>query len=153
MTRAARIVRGAGLAAAAIVAVGCGGEPTGVGGSFGGRMIAVGPTTRGLDPALVGRWSRIVLVDAAAGLTASETRWTFFADGTVERRLITSNLTLGLADQVITRGRWSTAGDGTVAIVFDDASGTTLRLPYTVVPRTDGAQLTLGGLLHERFTP
>lgn len=148
MTRAAR--RLAAAAAAALLAA-CAGDPTGIEATSGGQMVAVGGPSRTLDRALVGRWSRIVLTELSAGLTASETRWTFHADGLVERRLITSNLTLGLADQIVTLGTWSTAGDGTVTIVFDDATGTTVRLPYTVSPRVDGAVLTLGGLRYERL--
>ena len=116
-------------------------------------MYAAGAAPRTLDQALVGRWTRLLLIDASVGLSTSETRWAFFADGRVERRLVTSNLTLGLADQVVSLGRWSTAGDGMVTIVFDDATGTTLRLPYAVTATLDGAVLTLGGLRYERFIP
>ena len=150
MTRSRRGVAAAGAAAALLLAA-CGGEPTGIDRTSGGPMIAVGGATRTLDGALVGRWSRLVLTELAAGLTASETRWTFLADGRVERRLVTSNISLGLADQVVTLGTWTTAGDGTVTIVLDDAAGTTLRLAYTVVSRADGAVLTLGGLQYERL--
>ena len=129
------------------------GDPTGLDGATGEPLLAGGVSRRTLDLALVGRWQRVVVVDAAAGLTASETRWTFLADGRVERRLITSNLTLGLADQIVSFGTWRTAGDGTVTIVLDDATGTTLRLAYAVAPRVDGSQLTLGGLVFERYAP
>lgn len=138
-------------AAAAFLLAACGGDPTGIDRASGAPVIAVGGATRTLDGALVGRWSRIVLTELTAGLTASETRWTFLADGRVERRLVTSNLSLGLADQVVTLGTWTTPGDGTVTIVLDDAAGASLRLAYTVVSGVDGAILTLGGLQYERL--
>lgn len=153
MTCAARVGRRLAAAGAALLLAACGGDVTGVEASSGGPMIAVGGASRTLDRALVGRWSRLVLTQLSAGLTASETRWTFLADGRLERRLITSNLTLGLADQVLTLGTWSTAGDGTVTIVLDDAARTTVRLPYAVVATVDGAVLTLGGLAYERLEP
>ena len=142
----------AALAAALLLAA-CGGDVTGIEGSSGGPMIAVGGAARALDRELVGRWSRLVLVELDAGLTASETRWTFLADGRVERRLVTSNLTLGLADQVVSTGTWSTAGDGTVTIVLDGPPATTLRLAYAIEPRVDGAVLVLGGQRYERLAP
>ena len=148
-----RPARRLATAAAALLLAACGGDPTGVEGSSGEPMFVVGGTTRTLDRDLVGRWSRIVLTELAAGLTATETRWTFFADGLVERRLVTSNLTLGLADQVISLGRWTTGSDGTVTIVLDDATGTTVRLAYAIEPRVDGAVLVLGGLRYERLVP
>ncbi len=138
-------------AAAALLLAACGGDPTGFDGSGGGPTIVVGGTPSALDRALVGRWSRTVLTQLSAGLTASETRWTFHADGRVERRLVTSNLTLGLADQVVSLGTWAPAGDGTVTIVLDDAPATTLRLAYAIEPRVDGAVLVLGGVRYERL--
>ena len=147
MTRTRRVA----AAAAALLLAACGGDPTGVDRDSGAPVIAVGGATRTLDGALVGRWSRTVLAELTAGLTASETRWTFLADGRVERRLVTSNLSLGLADQVVTLGTWTAAGDGTVTIVLDGAPGTTLRLAYTIASDVDGAILTLGGLQYERL--
>lgn len=141
------------IVAAALLLAACGGDPTGIERSSGGPIAVGGGTTRALDRSLVGRWSRIVLTELSAGLTASETRWAFLADGRVERRLVTSNLTLGLADEVVSFGTWTTVGDGTVAIVIDGASGTTLRLAYAVEPRVDGAVLVLGGLRYERLAP
>ena len=150
MTGAARRLA---LAAGALLLAACGGDPTGLESSDGGRMIAGGgATARALDPALVGRWSRVVLLgDASGGIDATETRWTFRADGRLERRVIATNLTFGLADEIVTTGRWSTGGDGFVTITLDGEPAATLRLEYRIVARLDGAELALGGVTYRRL--
>lgn len=135
----------------ALLGAACGGDPTGIEPAAGAPTFAAGGGARTLDAAIVGGWSRIVLTELPAGLTASETRWTFRADGVVERRLVTTNLTLGLADQIVATGTWRTAGDGTVTIALDGPTGATLRLEYAIEPRIDGAVLVLGGQRYERL--
>lgn len=146
----------AGLAAAALALSACGGDPTGLeAGSapqFAGGPGAAG-AARTLDPALVGSWSRTLLfADDVGFVIATETRWTFRADGAAERRVVTSNLALDLADQIVSFGEWST-DRGTLVVRLGPGAGDVLRAPYRVEARLDGARLLLDGLAYLRLSP
>jgi hypothetical protein len=146
--RAARLI----VAALAAVLGACAGEPTGLEDLGTGGYARGGAAARALDPALVGTWSRVLLLGGDRGVAhAIETQWTFRADGRAERRVVTTNLALGLGDQILTVGQWSTERDGTLTVAFAGAAGGTFRARYRVLARLDGAQLALDDQLFERL--
>ncbi len=101
----------------------------------------LGPVAGAPLPArdVVGTWTRTVaFTDGSGGVSSSETVWTFAPDGVAVRLLVARNLTAGVADTMVTRGRWSVAGDlfefrfdpprtGSVAFRYR-ATATTLHL-------------------------
>ncbi|HEU4631258.1 MAG TPA: hypothetical protein VFS08_16015 [Gemmatimonadaceae bacterium] len=105
------------------------------------------------DTSVVGTWNRtLVAVDETGDVTTSETTWTFAADGRATRRIVTSSLSLGLADQTLATGRWTTEGDELV-VRFDPPTGGELRLPFQVRVQLDGTLLVLGGQLFRLVAP
>lgn len=144
----------AAVAIAALALAGCGGDPVGLDPATAPQFAGGGPAAAPVgarDPALVGTWSRTALFTDDRGLVlATETRWTFVADGAAERRVLTANLTLGLADQIVSFGEWSTER-GTLVVRLGPAAGDAIRHPYRVEARLDGAQLVLGGIVHQRL--
>lgn len=140
---AAAVVMTATLAA-------CGGAPSGLDDASPVRFASGTATgTRAGDASLVGTWSRtLVIVDDRGDVTTSETVWTFTSDGRATRRIVTSNLSLGLADQTVAVGSWTTEGD-VLVVRFAPPTGGELRLPFQVRVQFDGTQLVLGGQLFQ----
>jgi hypothetical protein len=73
------------------------------------------PATIGGDatvtPSLVGPWRRSLSFTDEFGFAHSvETTWEFLGDGSARRTVISSNLTLGVADSVVTTARWRVNG-------------------------------------------
>jgi hypothetical protein len=89
--------------------VACSGDgPIGPNGPIVARPGA-GTTTAALE--IGGAWQRrLFFVDDYAFARETETTWQFLSDGTAVRTEIARNLTLGLADVVISTGRWSLTG-------------------------------------------
>ncbi len=90
--------------------------------------------------ALVGRWSRIVIFDAAGQTQASETIWEFAANGAATRTVIASNLTAGIADAVVAHAQWTLRGTSIVITFLPPDSGVVI---FNV--RIAGSTLTLDG--------
>jgi len=105
----------AALAGALAALAACeGGELTGL--RTGGGGIMVRGTTGGAGGSqtssiVVGRWWRIVTFSSGGAARTSETTWDFYADGTAQRTLVTTNVTEGVADVLVWEARWATAGD------------------------------------------
>jgi hypothetical protein len=112
-----------------------------------------GSSAQARDEALLGTWSRTLLTTGASGfLLSSETRWTFAADGGVERRVVTYDYGFGLGDQVITTGTWTTDA-GSITIRFDAPLGGSVSFAYRVTATLEGALLALDDLVFQRVTP
>jgi hypothetical protein len=130
------------------VGVGCSGELTGIGGatnsaSFGDGSRSV--TRAGLDAALVGRWRRAVAVAAGyATAGSSETTWTFAADGSALRSVVTRDPALGLVDSYTVAASWRADGR-TVLIALRSPELGPARFTYAVVRTTSGDVLYLDG--------
>jgi hypothetical protein len=91
--------------------------------------------------AVVGNWRRAVFfLDDFNFSNSSETTFQFSGDGSVVRTQVTRNLTLGLADSVVSTGRWTITGTQLV-IDFVTPSSFQLVLQAGVV----GDELTLSG--------
>jgi hypothetical protein len=95
-----------------------------------------------LDTLLVGRWTRAVLFEDAAGrLLGSRTTWTFGADGLAQRAVVSLNFTDGLSDSIATSARWRTEGREVVISFFDVGAGVA-RFTY----EASASRLFLGAL-------
>jgi hypothetical protein len=114
------------------------GTPAGINGT--------GSTT--INAALIGTWQRtVVFVDEFGFSIAIETTWQFRADGTFTRTIVTSNITLGLSEAVVTTGRWRIEGT-TLVVEFDPPDSGDLIFEFVLV----GDELTLGGELFFRVS-
>lgn len=109
----------------------------------------VGPTTARIgrvggsntSTALLGSWRRaIFFLDDFNYSRSSETTYQFAADGTALRVQVARNHTLGLADILVSAGRWRLEG---TRIVIDFVSPSTFQLALDM--RLVGDQLELGG--------
>lgn len=110
--------------------VGAGGGGGGVIGGGGGSQSA----------ALLGQWTRALLVETPDGdIHESRTTWEFRADGSAIRWVTAWNWTTGVYDTLTSVAQWSTAGS-TMTIVYIAGTSGTLTLAY----RLDGDVLTLG---------
>ena len=145
-------VVGAMLVLAAI-AGGCDGHPTTITGTIGAPRpgnpgtTGSGTTSASRDSRLAGRsWSRTVLLqDNAGAVHSSRTTWHFGADGIATRSVVATNLTFGIAHQVVTLARWRTQGGTVVLDYLPDGSGSAV-FEYSF----QGTALILGGLGFEQ---
>lgn len=125
------------LVAALLLLVGCdAGGTVGLSDDPAVRPVAGAPLP---SRDVVGTWTRTVaFTDGSGGVSSSETVWTFAPNGVAVRLVVARNFTAGVADTVITRGRWSVSGDrldfrfdppatGSVAFRYR-ATATTLHL-------------------------
>jgi hypothetical protein len=103
--------------------------------------VADGGTTGGSQSsALVGSWTRALLVEGANGdIHESRTNWEFRSDGSAIRQVIAWNWTTGYFDTVSSVAQWTTAG-ANITITYTAGSSGTLTLAW----RVDGDVLTLG---------
>ena len=155
--RRARGARGALFAAAlASAATGCSGEISGVAGSTSAVTIGSSPFARGrtsFDAALLGRWRRAVLFRGADGTShGSEITWSFAADGSALRSVVSRNVTLGLADVVSTAASWRTEGNTVVIVYLSPGSGA-VRFTYFVDRTAYGDVLYLDDQAFTRVGP
>ncbi len=90
---------------------------------------------------IVGSWERAVFFQDEFGFShATETFFQFNGDGSVTRTQTERNVTLGVADSVVTTGRWTLTGTQLV-IDFSTPPPFQLTLQATIV----GNELTLSG--------
>ena len=107
-----------------------------------------GAGSTSINSALIGTWQRtVVFVDEFGFSIAMETTWRFGADGTVVRTIVTSNLTLGLSEALVTTGQWRIEGTSLV-VQFDPPDSGELIFEFLIV----GNELTLGGELFFRVS-
>lgn len=100
--------------------------------------------TGGIQAALVGEWSLILVNQDASGalVSSSETRWRFASDGTATRTSIATSFISGIQDVVTTTGRWkATATNITITL-----SGSDMVLPWNIERSSQGEVLVLGTL-------
>jgi len=111
---------------------------TGSGG--GGVIVGAGGGSGSQSSAVVGTWTRALLVETPDGsIHESRTTWEFRADGSGIRTVTAWNWTAGIYDTITSVAQWSTNG-ATMTIVYIAGSSGTLTLAY----RIDGDVLTLG---------
>lgn len=90
---------------------------------------------------LVGTWRRTVyFIDDFGYAHSSETSWQFSADGAMARVQVTRNLTFGIADVLVSAGRYRVEG---TRVVIDIITPTPTQLSYEV--RRTGNQLEIAG--------
>lgn len=91
--------------------------------------------------AIVGTWRRtIYFIDDSGYAHSSETSWQFAADGAAVRVQVTRNLTFGIADVLVSAGRYRLEG---TRIVIDLVTPVPSQLTYEV--RRTGTQLEIAG--------
>lgn len=98
-----------------------------------------------LDPAVVGRWTRLLLFTDVDGTQRGSTlTFDLRSDSTFTRTLVTSNFTLGIEDTVVESGRWFTLG-GHLTLRYNpnQPDERTSRFAYRLVRRSDGNQVLL----------
>lgn len=112
-----------------------------------GHVESGGGTAGTQSPSLVGRWSNTVLITTPTGdVQSSQTIWSFRADGTADRTVITRSVAAGVADTVVSSARWATSG-ARVTITFDTPGSGTVTFDFSV----SGDTLTLGGQTFTRI--
>lgn len=100
------------------------------------------------NSALIGSWQRtIVFFDDFGFMHSSETTWTFETSGLAERSVVTTNVTLGVADTAFTDARWRLDGTNLIIDFTAPASGT-----ITLEARVQGTSLFLAGQEYLRIT-
>ena len=91
--------------------------------------------------AIVGSWQRtLVFFDDFGFMHASETTWTFETGGLAERSIVTTNVTLGVADTAVTEARWRLDGTNLIIDFTAPTPGT-----VTLEARVQGTSLFLAG--------
>ena len=97
-----------------------------------GIQVGVGNATSGQHNAIVGIWTRVVVVTDNAGTAhSSRTTWEFRSDGTATRTLITQNLDAGISDVLSANASWHTEGS-TIVISFRAPDSGTSRFGFSV---------------------
>ena len=100
------------------------------------------------SPAIVGTWQRtLVFFDDFGFMHSSETTWTFETGGLAERSVVTTNVTLGASDTVITQARWRLDGTNLIIDFTAPTPGT-----ITLEARVQGTTLFLAGQEYLRIT-
>ena len=95
---------------------------------------------------LVGTWRRtIFFVDDVGIARSSETTWQFAADGGAARVQVSRNFTFGLADVLVSAGRYRLSN---TTIIIDLVTPSPLQLQFEV--RLTGDQLELAGQTYLR---
>jgi len=110
--------------------------------------VGFGGNSTTISQSLVGTWRHTFeFVDDFGFANATVTTWTFAADGSAERTLVTQNFTVGSADTLLTTARWSASGDS-LTIQFTSPSPGTFEFKVSV----QGNQLTLAGEAYTRVS-
>ena len=95
-----------------------------------------------------GTWRRnLVFFDDFGFMHSSETTWEFERGGSATRTVVTTNVTLGAADTIVTTATWRVEGTS-VIIDFTAPSPGTITLEFRVQDTT----LFLAGQEYERVT-
>lgn len=153
--RATLVVTGAFLA---LSAAACGGVPTALDDGREPTFIGGAPVAA-RDSALVGIWfRRAFATDGRGNVFGVETTWTFADDGTVQRRLLTDDLTSGIFDELVATGSWSTTagvggGANVLTVRFTAPTATTLQFQYQSTFDSQGSLLLLDGIIYRRLVP
>lgn len=109
-------------------------------GSGGGVILGGGSGGGAHASAMLGQWTRALLVAGADGdIHESRTTWEFRADGSAIRYVTAWNWTEGIYDTISSVAQWTTSG-ATITITYIAGSTGTLTLAW----RVDGDVLTLG---------
>lgn len=115
------------------------GDSTVVGTAGGGGVVG-GGGGGSQSSAVLGQWTRALLVETPDGsIHESRTTWEFRADGSAIRWVTAWNWTAGIYDTITSVAQWTTNGS-TMTIVYIAGTTGTLALDY----RIDGDVLTLG---------
>mgnify|MGYP001555340427 CR=1 FL=1 len=115
------------------------GQSNGAGGGGGGG-------TGNVDTALVGSWVGPTTQDTVNGHAQNvNTAWTFTADGSVLRQVVTLDMVTGIADTVISSGTW-TGNGSSLSVSFTTPNAENLSFSYTVA----GSLLTLDQVQYVR---
>jgi len=143
------VVLTAALAACALQAAcagvevisGTGGAP---GGSDGGSMVGTGGGTGtgggSASSALLGRWTRVLLVIADNGdAHESRTTWEFRQDGSAIRTVTAWNLSQGVFDTITSVAQWTASGSQLTITYIAPLTGTA-TFSYSI----NGDVLTVG---------
>jgi hypothetical protein len=112
------------------------------GGSGGGTLVGTGGGTGGgsTSSALLGRWTRVILLIADDGQAhESRTTWEFRQDGSAIRTVTAWNLSQGVFDTVTSVAQWSTNGSQLTITYIAPATGTAI-FSYSI----SGDVLTVG---------
>ena len=138
-----------GLCFALAIAASACGERVDVTGTAGAPRTGIGTgggSGGGVAGRLVGHWSRTVLLqDHFGAIHASRTSWRFGSDASATRTVVSSNLTFGFVDSVVTRAQWRVQGSQLV-ISYQAPGAGDVRFDYLL----QGATLLLDGLPFER---
>jgi hypothetical protein len=135
--------------ALALITAACGEFPTSVSASTRGNFRGGGTTTAParLSLALVGQWRRtLVFVDDFGGTNVIATLWSFRADGTFTRSIVTSNVNSGIGDSRSIAGRWEI--DGNIVTLVFHGGFDSQRVTFFF----SGADLILGGAEYVRVS-
>ena len=141
-SRRARRISAVALCAAVLAASACAGVEnlsgtTATLGTGSGGILSGGGTQ---SNALLGRWTRAILLQAPGGVIhESRTTWEFRADHSAIRNVTAWNWTDGFYDTLSSVAQWTTSGSNITLVYIAGTSGT-LTLDY----RIDGDILTMG---------
>ena len=106
-----------------------------------GIQIGTGTGSGSRQNAIVGIWTRVVVItDNAGNAHSSRTTWEFRSDGSATRTLITQNLSAGISDVLTATASWHTEGS-TLVITFRAPDSGTSRFSFSVFSNV----LTLDG--------
>ena len=137
------------LCGALVIGASACGERVDVTGTAGAPRTGIshgGGSGGGIVDRLVGHWSRTVLLqDHVGAVHASRTSWRFGADASATRTVVSSNLTFGFVDSVVTRAHWRIQGSQLV-ISYQPAGSGDVRFDFLL----QGSTLILDGLPFER---
>lgn len=97
-----------------------------------GPGVHIGTGTGSHHGAIVGVWTRVVVVtDNAGNAHSSRTTWEFRSDGSATRTLITQNVSAGISDVLTANASWRTEGS-TLVITFHAPDSGTSRFGFSV---------------------
>jgi hypothetical protein len=106
-----------------------------------GVQIGTGTGTGAHHNAVVGVWTRVVVITDTEGSThSSRTTWEFRSDGSASRTLTTQNVSAGIVDVLSANASWHTEGS-TLVITFRPPDSGTSRFRFSIF----GNVLTLDG--------
>lgn len=148
-SRGRRLVATAAIAVCCALAASCAGVevisgPQGTGAGTGGTVLGTGPgsgsTGTSGSTALLGRWTRaILLVGDNGDIHESRTTWEFRQDGSAVRTVLAWNWSAGYYDTVVAVAQWRTSGSQLTITYIAPATGT-VAFSYSV----NGDILTIG---------
>lgn len=97
-----------------------------------GIQIGTGTGSGSRQNAIVGIWTRVVVItDNAGNAHSSRTTWEFRSDGSATRTLITQNVSAGISDVLTANAGWHTEGS-TLVITFRALDSGTSRFSFSV---------------------